>query len=308
MPSDDYRKGYQAGRSEYQPAPLSESLKAIGNSGPVPAGCFVLLIAVTVIVCLVVAGWAYTQMQAQQPVYEGSPTASSIKPAFQPSSLGTSAWKDGGYSATVTQAIAQGISLQLTFDAQATGPGSLFSPEGSCIRVTNPMKQSERLQIYPVGSKLTSGTDQHYAGTLTYPLIVPGRYMFQYACSDGYSEVDVGTAANILVVNLSESSNTFFAVIFAVNHSDGNVSLLFSAAGTAQGTHSPLPAPDTSCISAPGSAVTPSVKNAWRAQNGSQSSLGSVIVGTMKFSKVDSNSFIYSCASDYSSVPLPQHP
>jgi hypothetical protein len=304
MPSDDYWKGYHHGRNEYQPPPLSESLKALGE--PMPAGCFVVLIALTLIACLVVGAWAYAQMQAQQPVSEGSPTTSSIKPVFHPSGLGTSVWKDGGYSATVTSAAGSGVSLRLGFDAK--GASGLFRPEGSCVWVANPVKATERLQVTPALANITTDTDGHYAGTLIYPLLIPGHYTFQYACNDGYSEVEIGTAANIPIVGISESSTLFFAVIFAVIHAGTDVSVLFGTTGgpTANGVHGALEAPDTSCIVSSGSTVKPSVKVDWRVQNGLQSNLGAVVVGAMTFSKANSGSFIYSCGNDYSAVLLPK--
>jgi hypothetical protein len=173
--------------------------------------------------------------------------------------------------------VPDGFRIDVSFDAQ--GGATLRSPESSCLRVVSPVGS---LTLAPVRIALTTQQSTHYAGILTFPLLVPGSYAFDYSCSVDFSDAPIGQA-DVATLGISRHSEDHFAVVYAVRKSDESVVVIFAAAGSKD-----LRDPTTSCL---GEARDPSLNLLVndRAE-------GTSFVGTLTFPSGSTGQFSYSCA------------
>jgi hypothetical protein len=196
--------------------------------------------------------------------------------------LGGQSRYNAGYWADVTAVTPDAFHLNVAFDAH--GDFAMRNPETSCLRVNSP---AGRLKLAPVRVELTAQQDTHYAGTLTFPLLVSGAYAFDYSCSGDYSDAPIGQA-DVTMLGISRQSEEHFAVVYATRKDSDSVVLLFGSAGPHD-----LRDPTTSCL---GDTRNPSM-NLLASDRGPSTSF----VGTLTFPAGSTGLFTYSC-SDYPGV------
>lgn len=96
-------------------------------------------------------------------------------PALSIGSLGTSVYSGSGYYARIVSVTSQGFEMLLTYDA--TGQDDLRDPTTSCVQVSG---ADGSYTFAPLNNAYTIDAPGHYAGTMTFPITVPGSYMFTY--------------------------------------------------------------------------------------------------------------------------------
>ena len=231
-----------------------------------------------------------------QAALDTTPAVPKPAPVFSVGALGTSNYSQGGYSAVLNSASADGFTLSIVYDAR--GASDLRDPSTSCVQVTG---SHGSFTFGALGNSLTTNTPGHYAGTLTFPITVPGSYTFTFSCQADYSSVPVGTVTLPIVGisgyqgNSSTSTAFYEATVIEAVHGNGETVLYFAATGP-----SDLRDPATSCLLDGNQSPVATVND--KSLTGT---LNEMIVGTMVFPTADPAPFQYSCTSDYTTVTIP---
>ncbi len=190
------------------------------------------------------------------------------------------------YAAQVTGVEGDGYSLRVHFDA--VGRSDLRSPESSCVRIAG--DDGNEYVARPSAMALSVEQSTNYAGTLTFPALISGSYALNYSCSSDYSLAQLGNVS-VPSIGVSRYSSSYYAVVLSTS---GN-SLRFASHGT-----SDLRDPASSCLVGGGDEVSPQVSLDFQASDYSLT-----YIGTMTFGSVPPGAgFLYSCSSDYPTVPL----
>ncbi|MDX2934479.1 serine/threonine-protein kinase [Streptomyces ipomoeae] len=212
-------------------------------------------------------------------------------PTFTRGTLGVSRYQDPGYAATVTSVNASGH--QLTVALRARGEADLRAADTTCLVVRGP---DGTFRVRPTAWDAETARPGAFDGTLTFPLLVSGRYVLRYSCQDDYSDAELGTAT-VPHIGISRYSDEFFAVVLSADRTSSGLQLVFASAGDPT-----LRSPQTSCLNQGGAEEYPEDVRLDR----SDTTLNHFHYGVMDFaSGAQGSSFTYSCAGDYSAVPLP---
>ena len=134
------------------------------------------------------------------------------------SSSGTSASGNSDNAAFVSTIKTKGRTVIVPF--LATGGNNLHDASTACIWVYEAGQSSPQYTLAPIEQNLLVGEAGHYGGTVTFPLIMPGQYEFQYNCGV-YGSIDIGNfSAPIVGVSDNHQSGQnwsmpayFFAII-----------------------------------------------------------------------------------------------
>ncbi|WP_371573372.1 serine/threonine-protein kinase [Streptomyces sp. NBC_01314] len=212
-------------------------------------------------------------------------------PTFTAATLGVSRYQHPGYSATVTAVRADGH--QLTVALRARGEADLRAADTTCLVVRGP---DGTFTVRPTAWDAETARPGAFDGTLTFPLLVSGRYVLRYSCRNDYSDADLGTAT-VPHLGISRYSDEFFAVVLSADRTSSGLQLVFASAGDPT-----LRSPRTSCLNQGGAQEYPRDVRLDR----SDTTLNHFHYGVMNFpASAAGSSFTYSCADDYSAVPLP---
>ncbi|MFM9696903.1 protein kinase domain-containing protein [Streptomyces europaeiscabiei] len=212
-------------------------------------------------------------------------------PTFTAGTPGVSRYQHPGYAATVTAVEADGH--QLTVALRARGEADLREADTTCLVVRGP---DGTFTVRPTAWDTETARPGAFDGTLTFPLLVSGRYVLRYSCQNDYSDAELGTAT-VPHIGISRYSDEFFAVVLSADRTSSGVQLVFASAGDSH-----LRSPQTSCLNQRGAQEYPQDVRLDR----SDTTLNHFHYGVMDFpSGAAGSSFTYSCADDYSAVPLP---
>lgn len=219
------------------------------------------------------------------------PAAAPAPPTFTRGALGVSRYRQPGYAATVTSVTASGH--QLAVGLRARGEADLREAGTTCLEVSGP---DGTFTVHPFAQSGEAARPGAFDGTLTFPLLVSGRYALRYSCQDDYSAVDLGTAT-VPRVGVSRYSDRYFAVVLSVDRSSTGLQLVFASTGEPD-----LRDPRSSCLDQGGANLAPDAVRLERSETASYP----FHYGVMDFPSAAAGSgFTYSCAADYSAVPLP---
>ncbi|WP_369031504.1 serine/threonine-protein kinase [Streptomyces adonidis] len=211
-------------------------------------------------------------------------------PAFTRGALGVSRYRDPGYAATVTAVSATGHRLTVTL--RARGEADLRQAETTCLLVDGP---DGTFTVRPYARQATADSPGVFDGTLSFPMLVPGRYLLRYSCQDDYSDVELGNAS-VPNVGISRYSEEYFAVVLSADRTARGTQLVFAATGNPD-----LRLPQTSCLNQGGAEESPAVS-----LRDSATELNHYYYGAMDFrSGAAGGRFTYSCEDDYTPVVLP---
>ncbi|MGW1671335.1 protein kinase domain-containing protein [Streptomyces sp. NPDC002324] len=221
-----------------------------------------------------------------------APSAAAPRPpTFTTGSLGVSRYQDPGYAATVTGVKADGH--QLAVSLRARGEADLRAADTTCLEVRG---ADGTFTVRPTAWDAETARPGVFDGTLTFPLLVSGRYVLRYSCRDDYSAAELGTAT-VPRIGISRYSDEFFAVVLSADRTAGGLQVIFASAGD-----STLRSPQTSCLNQGGAQEYPQDVRLDR----SDTTLNHFHYGAMNFPPgAPGSSFTYSCADDYSAVALP---
>jgi hypothetical protein len=212
------------------------------------------------------------------------------RPTFARGALGVSRYQEPGYAGTVTSVAAQGH--QLTVALRARGKSDLREANTTCLEVRG---SDGTFTVHPFAQNAETARPGAFDGTLTFPLLVSGRYALRYSCRSDYSAVDLG-AARVPHISISRYSDEYFAVILSTDRTSRGLQLVFASTGRAD-----LRDPRTSCLNRGGAEEYPANVRLDR----SETTLDHFHYGVMDFPPAAANSsFTYSCFSDYSAAPL----
>lgn len=229
------------------------------------------------------------EQSQQHPLQEPGPTLSV-------GSLGTSAYSGSGYDAQIVSVTSQGFEMLLTYDA--TGQDDLRDPTTSCVQVSG---ADGSYTFAPLDNTYTINAPGHYAGTMTFPMTVPGSYTFTYSCQNDYSTVPIGNVSLTAIgvsayTGTSAGSPSYEATIISSISSAGDTTVYFAATGPPD-----LRDPSTSCLQPGTTPVGSPDVNIIQ----STGTLADLIIGTLSFTAPAPATFQYSCESDYTTVRLP---
>ena len=229
-------------------------------------------------------------MRPATPQPSTSPPLAIAGSTFSPTSGGTSTYS-AQYSANISAPTTDGATLVVPIDA--TGQSDLRDPSSSCVLVDY---MASTYTILPITETLTVNQPGNYIGTLSFPLVLPGTYSFEYSCQTDYSTVNLGDFnAPILGVSAS-SANRSFAAVLAVAPSSSSTVVSFAAVGPPD-----LPAPNSSCLTAAGQTVQGTTQVTYQ----SPTTLSEFVMGSISFSGTGDTSFTYACgAGGYSAVQV----
>ncbi|MFG2340505.1 protein kinase [Streptomyces yangpuensis] len=217
--------------------------------------------------------------------------AAAGQPTFTRGTLGVSSYRKPGYRAAVTSVTAHDHTL--TVSLRATGEPDLRKARTTCLVVRGP---DGTFTVHPFTQDARTDRPGTFDGTLTFPLLVSGKYVLRYSCEDDYSDVDLGTA-RVPRVGVSRYSDKYFAVVLSAKRTAGGLQLVFASTGP-----SDLRDPRSSCLNRSGVAEQPEQVRLSR----SETMLHHFHYGVMDFPPVAAgSSFTYSCRGDYSPVALP---
>ncbi|WP_416982090.1 hypothetical protein [Streptomyces sp. T028] len=137
---------------------------------------------------------------------------------------------------------------QLTVGLRARGEADLREASTMCIEVRG---ADGTFTVRPFARETGTARPGAFDGTLTFPLLVSGRYVLTYSCQDDYSDVELGTAS-VPHVGVSRYSDAYFAVVLSANRTPGGLQLVFASTGKPD-----LRDPATSCLNQGGAEEHP---------------------------------------------------
>lgn len=221
------------------------------------------------------------------------PSAATPKsPTFTRGSLGVSRYRTPEYWATVTSVAAAGH--QLTVTVSARGRSDLRKAETTCLEVQG---ADGTFTVRPFAKQARTEQPGAFDGTLTFPLLVSGRYTLRYSCRTDYTDVELGTASVPRVSISRYTDSQYFAVVLSADRTPRGLQLVFASTGPRD-----LRDPKTSCLNRGAGEEHPDKFRLDR----SEKALNSFYYGVMDFAPVEANStFTYSCNRDYTDASLP---
>jgi hypothetical protein len=188
------------------------------------------------------------------------------------------------YGAVVTDVSGEGYVVRVEFEA--SGLSDLRRPEGACLVIEEP--DGEGYLSRPMEVELTTDEATNYAGSITFPALVPGIYSFNYSCEGGYGLAELGSVA-IPGAQVSRAGLDDYAVVFGADED----TVHFAAHGLG------LPDPASSCLTNADSGVTDVQLDVQSA------TYALTYIGSMTFSSVpDRGVFQYGCSQEYNPIAL----